>query len=87
MDSTTQPSTRDYEDDDMIASEQDQEFNDEHENVAVQDNGTYFNYQSHMKKTPRGKWTKQDTELFYEVCLHAILIYDSQSILATYIPL
>ncbi|KAK1368077.1 Transcription factor TFIIIB component B [Heracleum sosnowskyi] len=64
--STTQPSTRYYEDDDMIASEQDQEFNDEHENVTVQDNGTYFNYQSHMKKTPRGKWTKQDTELFYQ---------------------
>ncbi|KAL8107500.1 uncharacterized protein LOC141672986 isoform X1 [Apium graveolens] len=64
--STTQPSTRHYEDDDIFASEQDQDFNDEHENVAVQDNGTYFNYQSHMKKTPRGKWTKQDTELFYQ---------------------
>ncbi|KAL1802766.1 hypothetical protein ACET3Z_031413 [Daucus carota] len=54
------------EDDDRFASEHEQEFNDEHENVAVQDNGTYFNYQSHMKKTPRGKWTKQDTELFYQ---------------------
>ncbi|KAF7836523.1 Transcription factor TFIIIB component B'' [Senna tora] len=27
---------------------------------------TLFNYQSFMDKTPSGKWTKQDTELFYE---------------------
>ena len=25
------------------------------------------NYQTYMKKTPRTRWTKQDTELFYEV--------------------
>lgn len=86
MDSTAKSPARPYEDDDIFASEQEQEFNDEHENVAVQDSGTYFNYQSHMKKTPRGKWTKQDTELFYEVCLSAIFIYDTKSILTTYIP-
>ncbi|XP_028764594.1 uncharacterized protein LOC114722677 isoform X2 [Neltuma alba] len=27
---------------------------------------TLFNYQSFMDKKPRGKWSKQDTELFYE---------------------
>lgn len=75
MDSAAKSPARYYdEDDDRFASEHEQEFNDEHENVAVQDNGTYFNYQSHMKKTPRGKWTKQDTELFYQVCLPAIFI-------------
>ncbi|XP_035837277.1 uncharacterized protein LOC110891750 [Helianthus annuus] len=30
-------------------------------------NTTYYNYQTHMKITPRMKWTKQDTELFYEL--------------------
>lgn len=25
------------------------------------------NYQTYMKKTPRTRWSKQDTELFYEV--------------------
>ncbi|MFS7979673.1 putative transcription factor MYB/SANT family [Helianthus anomalus] len=29
-------------------------------------NTTYYNYRTHMKITPRMKWTKQDTELFYE---------------------
>ncbi|KAI3803694.1 hypothetical protein L1987_31854 [Smallanthus sonchifolius] len=29
-------------------------------------NATYYNYQTHMKITPRMKWTKLDTELFYE---------------------
>lgn len=26
-----------------------------------------LNYQSFMEKAPRGKWSKQDTEMFYEV--------------------
>ncbi|XP_035834053.1 chaperone protein ClpB3, chloroplastic-like [Helianthus annuus] len=30
-------------------------------------NTTYYNYRTHMKITPRMKWTKQDTELFYEL--------------------
>lgn len=50
----------------MFASEQGQESNDEQEKVEVQDNGTYFNYHTNMKKTTRGRWTNQDTELFYE---------------------
>lgn len=30
------------------------------------ENASNFNYHSHMKKTPRSRWSKQDTELFYE---------------------
>ncbi|XP_076954840.1 uncharacterized protein LOC143629455 [Bidens hawaiensis] len=30
------------------------------------ENTTYYNYRTHMKIIPRVKWTKQDTELFYE---------------------
>ncbi|KAK9071151.1 hypothetical protein SSX86_009719 [Deinandra increscens subsp. villosa] len=31
-----------------------------------QNDATYYNYRTHMKITPRVKWTKLDTELFYE---------------------
>lgn len=34
---------------------------------AVERDSTMFNYHSHMNKTARVKWTKQDTELFYQV--------------------
>ncbi|KAJ0884314.1 putative transcription factor MYB/SANT family [Helianthus annuus] len=37
--------------------------NDESESAQRTD---YYNYRTHMKITPRMKWTKQDTELFYE---------------------
>ncbi|KAK1417494.1 hypothetical protein QVD17_26623 [Tagetes erecta] len=30
------------------------------------ENATYYNYRTHMKITPRMKWTKVDTELFFE---------------------
>ncbi|XP_076940651.1 uncharacterized protein LOC143609916 [Bidens hawaiensis] len=30
------------------------------------ENATYYNYRTHMKTTAIMKWTKQDTELFYE---------------------
>lgn len=53
----------------MFASEQGQESNDEQEKIAIEDNGTYFNYHTGMKKTARGRWTNKETELFYEVCL------------------
>lgn len=36
-------------------------------NEGIKLASSFFNYQSFMDKTPRGKWTKQDTELFYEV--------------------
>lgn len=34
---------------------------------------TLYNYQSFMDKKPRGKWSKQDTQLFYEVFVEANL--------------
>lgn len=61
------------EDDGAFASEQGRESNDEQEHETVQESSTYFNYHTHMNKTPRGRWTKQDTELFYEVCLPRVL--------------
>ncbi|KAK1393651.1 hypothetical protein POM88_012707 [Heracleum sosnowskyi] len=64
--STSKSSSGYFEDDDVFASEQGQESNDEQEKVAVQDNDTYFNYHANMKRTTRGRWTNQDTELFYE---------------------
>lgn len=33
----------------------------------VEDSTVYFNYQTYMEKTPRVRWSKEDTELFYEV--------------------
>ncbi|KAH6782639.1 hypothetical protein C2S51_007932 [Perilla frutescens var. frutescens] len=32
----------------------------------TEDTTEYFNYQSRMEKTPRVRWSKEDTELFYE---------------------
>ncbi|XP_039021967.1 uncharacterized protein LOC120154216 [Hibiscus syriacus] len=47
-----------------IASEQDQGFADDQVGASAKST-TYFNYQTHMNKTPRVRWSKQDTELFY----------------------
>lgn len=42
---------------------------DDDEGIPIAEDTTeYFNYQSRMEKTPRVRWSKQDTELFYEVC-------------------
>ncbi|XP_047974134.1 transcription factor TFIIIB component B'' [Salvia hispanica] len=41
-------------------------YNNDEEDGAQVDTTEYFNYQSRMEKTPRVRWTKQDTELFYE---------------------
>lgn len=38
----------------------------EHDYSMEAENATYYNYRTHMKITPRIKWSKQDTELFYE---------------------
>ncbi|KAI3789329.1 hypothetical protein L2E82_02122 [Cichorium intybus] len=38
----------------------------EHDYSMEAENVTYYNYRTHMKITPRMKWSKQDTELFYE---------------------
>ncbi|KAM7493909.1 hypothetical protein LguiB_028518 [Lonicera macranthoides] len=42
------------------------EYDDEQENPNAEESSTYFNYQSHMEKTRAVRWSKQDTELFYE---------------------
>ncbi|KAL8189130.1 hypothetical protein R6Q57_029391 [Mikania cordata] len=34
--------------------------------VDLPENTTHYNYHTHMKITPRTKWTKLDTELFYQ---------------------
>ncbi|GMJ12166.1 hypothetical protein HRI_004885800 [Hibiscus trionum] len=47
-----------------IASEQDQGFTDDQVSGSAKST-SYFNYQTHMDKTPRVRWSKQDTELFY----------------------
>ncbi|KAL4588737.1 hypothetical protein LXL04_001632 [Taraxacum kok-saghyz] len=39
---------------------------DEYNNISEAQNATYYNYRTHMKITPRMRWSKQDTELFYE---------------------
>ncbi|KAL1557738.1 hypothetical protein AAHA92_08284 [Salvia divinorum] len=40
--------------------------NDGEDGYIAEDTTEYFNYQSRMEKTPRVRWSKQDTELFYE---------------------
>lgn len=50
-----------------IASEQGRGSDDDETPDVVDMTSAYFNYQSFMDKTPRTKWSKQDTELFYGV--------------------
>lgn len=50
------------------------EYDDEQENPNAEESSTYFNYQSHMEKTRAVRWSKQDTELFYEVYLKPTLL-------------
>jgi transcription factor TFIIIB component B'' len=49
------------------ASEQGRGSDDDQPNYEVQPNETLINYQSFMDKAPSTRWSKQDTELFYEV--------------------
>lgn len=49
------------------ATEQGRASNDDEENVRIQSSSHYINYQSYMDKTPTSRWSKSDTELFYEV--------------------
>uniref|UniRef100_F6I0M5 Myb-like domain-containing protein n=1 Tax=Vitis vinifera TaxID=29760 RepID=F6I0M5_VITVI len=48
------------------ATEQARASNDDEENVRIQSSSHYINYQSYMDKTPTSRWSKSDTELFYE---------------------
>ncbi|GLT86195.1 hypothetical protein SLE2022_043510 [Rubroshorea leprosula] len=49
-----------------FASEQAQESTDDPVGYTTQFNTCFFNYQSYMNKESRARWSKQDTELFYE---------------------
>lgn len=42
----------------------------------VEDTTIYFNYQTYMDRTPTTRWSKQETELFYEVyfCVRMVII-------------
>ena len=50
-----------------LASEQGRGTDDEETPDVVDMTSAYFNYHSFMDKTPRIKWSKHDTERFYEV--------------------
>lgn len=52
-----------------LASEQGRGTDDDETPDVVDMTSAYFNYQSFMDKTPRTKWSKQDTERFYEVII------------------
>lgn len=60
-----------YDDDEIFASEHGG-FSDDQTTPIVQESSTYTNYQTYMNKTPRSRWSKQDTELFYEVNLAVV---------------
>ncbi|XP_028101424.1 uncharacterized protein LOC114300763 isoform X1 [Camellia sinensis] len=55
-----------YNEDENFESEQGGGSSNDPANPVVQESSNYPNYQSYMKKTPRSRWSKQDTELFYE---------------------
>lgn len=62
-----------YNEDETFASEQGG-LSDDQTIPIVQESSTYTNYQTYMNKTPRSRWSKQDTELFYEVTLAVVNI-------------
>ncbi|KAL8490091.1 hypothetical protein ACS0TY_025837 [Phlomoides rotata] len=47
-------------------SEEGADYNDEQGSTPMVDTTEYFNYQSRMDKTSTKRWSKQETELFYE---------------------
>lgn len=55
-----------HNEDETFASEQDNGSFGDPATDRVQPRVHYFNYQSFMKKTPTVRWSKQETELFYE---------------------
>ncbi|XP_060973524.1 transcription factor TFIIIB component B'' isoform X1 [Cannabis sativa] len=50
----------------MFHSEQGQNSDDEQPTYSAQPSSSYVNYHSFMDKTPSTRWSKNDTELFYE---------------------
>ncbi|CAN4083686.1 unnamed protein product [Withania somnifera] len=55
-----------YDEDETFAEDEDGEANDHEKGPTAEDTSAYFNYQTYMDKTPRIRWSKQDTETFYE---------------------
>ncbi|CAL0305318.1 unnamed protein product [Lupinus luteus] len=54
----------------MLGSEDNRDPDDDEARESIPTAASLFNYQSFMDKAPRGKWSKQDTELFYEAIRH-----------------
>ncbi|KAK2984170.1 hypothetical protein RJ640_020580 [Escallonia rubra] len=66
-----------YNEDDAFASEEGRDPNDVEASPVIQEVSTVFNYQTYMDKTPIARWSKQDTELFYErreVCAYPYVV-------------
>lgn len=61
--------------DENFTSGQGGEYNDGQRSPVAEDTTIYFNYQTYMDRTPSARWSKQDTELFYEVCLPGTCTY------------
>ena len=61
-----------YQNEETFVSEQGQGSDDD-QAIRIQPRSSYINYQSFMDKTPSTRWSKQDTELFYEVNLLEII--------------
>ncbi|XP_049381563.1 transcription factor TFIIIB component B'' isoform X2 [Solanum stenotomum] len=59
-------SVSNYDEDETYASDEDGEADDHSKSTMAEDTSAYFNYQTYMDKTPSTRWSKQDTELFYE---------------------
>ncbi|KAE9604124.1 putative transcription factor MYB/SANT family [Lupinus albus] len=55
-----------YNNEEMLGPEDDRDPDDDEARESIPTAASLFNYQSFMDKAPRGKWSKQDTELFYE---------------------
>ncbi|XP_014520701.1 uncharacterized protein LOC106777581 [Vigna radiata var. radiata] len=55
-----------YNEHEFSGSEDGEDPYDDQDNERIASTSVLYNYQTFMEKTPRGKWSKQDTELFYE---------------------
>lgn len=67
MCSTTNTSDNQYYSQDFGAEDEFAMEDGENQEANVVKPDSPVNYQTYMKKTPRTRWSKQDTELFYEV--------------------
>lgn len=55
------------EDENFGSDDGSRDLDDDQANEKITSTNPLINYQSFMDKAPRGKWSKQDTEVFYEV--------------------